>query len=63
MRLTGFTPYGGLRAAPGRNHAPAAHALAWQTRRGARHNAYSVNPQGAQRSAHRTQRSVVNGPI
>jgi hypothetical protein len=41
--------------------------LAWQTRRGARHNAYSVNPKGAQaqpeRSPQGTQRSVVNGAI
>jgi hypothetical protein len=45
----------------------AAHAMAWQARRGARHNAYSVNPKGAQakpqRSTQGTQRSVVNGAI
>ncbi|WP_223164925.1 hypothetical protein, partial [Massilia mucilaginosa] len=40
-----------------------AHMLAWQARRGARHNAYSVNPKGAQRSPHQAKRSVATGAI
>jgi hypothetical protein len=53
--LTGGTPCGG-RAQRLNETMRAAHALAWQSRRGARHKAPYVNPKGAQRSSHQAKR-------